>query len=379
MTEMMKQEPTIRVGVYTDGVPELTREGDVTILHNQLIGKGYHWQKRIESRLPGKVILPGSGDGWSADGIGLINELPPETYLRCVTGSEMNPQAPVEFLKAHAVIARSWLFHKLSAATAGGCHGQGRVDTPNMLVDWDDTTTHCGFDVCSDDHCQRYQGLQDVPSSLVASLEQTRGMVLTDAEGRVADARYSKCCGGRTEDYSACWGNESPSYLRSHADEYCDLSEMPDPLRRHFFETVLKDYDRNEEPFGEWSAVISKQAVADNLHDKLGRDVGSVRGVRILERGMSGRAFMALVEGSESNLIVGKELLIRRLLAPTHLYSSLIELEDLGDDIRITGRGWGHGVGLCQIGAAHMALKGASCSEILDYYYPGTRLVQLYR
>lgn len=368
------REPSVRVGLYTDGEPRISQSGELHLLHNLQIGHGFHWQKSMEAVLPGTIEIL---DRPTEEGVTLVNTLPAEEYLRCVAISEMSATAPVEFLKAHAVIARSWLMGKLRGHEVRKI--SGRVSTPEILIDWDDTSSHSGFDVCSDDHCQRYQGLQPLTPQAEEALESTRGIVLVDGDGNIVDARYSKCCGGTTELFSTCWQDDDPAYLKSFKDPHCDLSQMGAKERDELFATVLRDYDRNPEPFGKWEAKITKKRIADNMRRKFGRDIGDVTAVSVTCRGLSGRASVLSVSATKGTIRLGKELMIRRLLSDTHLYSSLFTLSDCGDSISIEGRGWGHGVGLCQIGAARMARDGAGFREILSFYYPSTILNQLYK
>lgn len=371
---MPDREPSVRVGLYTDGKPRISQSGKFHLLHNLQIGHGFHWQKNLEALLPGTIKIL---DKPTEEGVTLINTLPAEEYLGCVAISEMSAAAPVEFLKAHAVIARSWLMGKLKGQSTP--LASGRINTPDLLVDWDDTSSHTGFDVCSDDHCQRYQGLQNLSPQAKDALDSTKGIVLVDTNGDIVDARYSKCCGGTTELFSTCWQDEDPDYLKSFKDPHCDLSQMDENERKELFETVLRDYDRNPEPFGTWKAEISKKDIADNLRRKFRRDIGNVTEISVSRRGPSGRAALLSVSGTKGNLELGKELMIRRLLSTSHLYSSLFTLADCGDHITVAGRGWGHGVGLCQIGAARMARDGAGFRDILSFYYPSTTLNQLYK
>ena len=356
----------ITIGIPTSGAPEFEKQGDHTLLRNMLIGKDFHWQQSIEALLPGEVsVLPG-------EEYPVINRLPTEDYLKCVVGSEMNPGAPVEFLKAHAVISRSWATGKIT-----GCHDHsatGKTDIPGRIICWEDTCDHRGFDVCSDDHCQRYQGVQPLSDNVRKALEATEGEVLLTPEGRLVDARFSKCCGGRTEVFSSCWQPREEACLESFDDPWCNLESLSAQQREKILSAILKDYDRENQGGYRWTTEVTAEEIRRNLNVKFGRDVGSVSDLEILKRGKSGRAVTILVTGTGGRIEIGKELMVRRLLAPTHLYSSRIELKR--DKIRpglwhIEGAGWGHGVGLCQIGAARMAMEGYSYREILEFYYPG--------
>lgn len=359
----------ITIGIPTAGPPRLQDAGEGLVrLDNMLIGKEFHWQRELYVLLPGEVTVI---DHEGREEFSVINRLPVETYLECVVGSEMNPMAPIEFLKAHAIISRSWAVGKmLKVHPEDDC---GRADSPDRLIGWDDTSTHTGFDVCSDDHCQRYQGVQPVSDKAREAIRLTAGMVLTDERGDLIDARFSKCCGGRTELFSSCWQDHEMPGLRSFIDPWCDLSDVPDES----LNTIMKDYDLSTRGGYRWETRVAKYEIGRNLHEKFGRDVGDILYVSPVERGPSGRIKLLGIQGSRGNLILGKELWIRRLLSDTHLYSSAFDIEDSGAELILSGRGWGHGVGLCQTGAAHMALCGAGYREILGFYYPETRVSRL--
>lgn len=362
----------IRVGIKTDGEPVLRKEGEVTVLENMLIGDGFHWEKSIRALLIGKVETV-KLEKWE-DNISLINTLPVETYLECVVGSEMNPSAPVEFLKAHAVISRSWVMGKI--LNLHPCDPIGQINTERRLIGWDDTGSHQLFHVCSDDHCQRYQGLQKVHPISLQAIRSTANEILVSDRGNVVDARFSKCCGGITELFSTCWQAVEIDCIKSVKDPWCDLSALSIQNRRLLLSGVLKDYDLSTPGYGyRWETEIDKAEIEKNLKEKFGRNIGRLLKVTPLHRGASGRIDLMRLEGTESYLDIGKELWIRRLLSPSHLYSSAFEIEDLGEKLKLHGAGWGHGVGLCQIGAANMAAKGATYKEILAFYYPGARIL----
>lgn len=393
----------IEVGIPTDGAPvfEATEKG--ILLKNMLIGKDFHWQKSIEALLPGDVIV-------NDDPVfRIINRLPIETYLECVVGSEMNPEAPAEFLKAHAVISRSWAIGKIIGVHSGqanlesslcgsepsacgsswsrdgtdfsGANTQGKVFLPEKIINWEDTCDHHGFHVCSDDHCQRYQGIQPIRPEILDAIRSTADMVLLSPGGKLVDTRFSKCCGGRTEVFSSCWQDVEAPCLESFEDPWCDLTTLPEEKRDKVLSSILKDYDLANGGGYRWHTTVSSTEIEENLHKKFGRDVGKVRDLEVTERGSSGRATRLKVYGTKDILEIGKELMIRRLLAPTHLYSSAITInrtsnqQKEGDIIfEIEGKGWGHGVGLCQIGAARMALEGHHFRSILSFYYPSSTL-----
>lgn len=371
-------EYTIKVGIKTDGIPELECKEGYTLLKNMLIGDRFHWQTSIHARLPGEIVTYGNLSKnlkepvWE-DHISLVNILPLETYLECVVGSEMNPKAPFEFLKAHAVISRSWALGKILGLHSEG--GKGKINSPTKIIEWDDTATHKNFHVCSDDHCQRYQGLQEIPEASLNAIKETNGEVLLSKEGELIDSRFSKCCGGTTELFSTCWQPVDAACLQSFPDPWCDLSALSHATRGILLSSILKDYDQSAGGYGfRWEVEISKNEIRENLWKHFGRELGEIIKIESIHRGPSGRIDLLRIHGTKGLLDLGKELRIRRLLSSSHLYSSAFEIEDLGDIIRLKGKGWGHGVGLCQIGAANMAASGYSYKDILSFYYPGSIL-----
>lgn len=388
----MREEPEIRVGIITDGKPEVTPTAEGVLVSNLLIGAGFHWQQRIPARLPGRIEE-------IEEGKQIVNIVPMERYLEAVIGSEMNADAPIEFLKAHAVISRSWAMRKLhpecererKKASEGACHreseeegseGKGIIIDPSGEIEirrWEESDSHHGFDVCSDDHCQRYQGLPeggDVRTS--EAIEATRGEVLLDRQGEIADARFSKCCGGVTEVFSSCWRDEDFDYLPGQKDDWCDLSDMPEGEREQFLRSILKGYDQSTRDYHDWSATIRKSDIAANVRRQYNLDVGNVLDIHPLERGISGRITRLRIEGDKNSITIGKELAIRRLLSKKCLYSSWFDVENHGEGFILRGHGWGHGAGLCQIGAARMAYAGKDYREILRFYYPGTEIRKIY-
>lgn len=365
----------IKVGIKTDGLPIVREDRDFYLVENMLIGDGFHWQKNIEAKLPGKIYLFDKKGGMSKDNekVSMINVLPLEKYLECVVGSEMNPLAPIEFLKAHAVISRSWAMGKILNLHPAG--ENGFIAAADSLIGWEDTGAHQDFHVCSDDHCQRYQGLQPISSKALQAIRETDGEVLVSEKGEIVDARFSKCCGGKTELFDTCWQNLQVDCLQSFKDPWCDLSGLSLSSRRSLLGSILKDYDLKTEEYGyAWETGISKKEIKKNLKEKFGRDVGEILSLKPLHRGPSRRINMLRIYGSQGYLDLGKELWIRRLLSSSHLYSSAFEILDTGDAFKLIGHGWGHGVGLCQIGAANMAFNGKIYQEILSFYYPGSHL-----
>lgn len=369
-TTLFDREPTLRVGIPFRGeAPTPLGEGG-WLLSSSDIGRGFHWKRGI------RIVLPGDITTDRERGI-IINSVPVEKYLECVVGSEMNPEAPIEFLKAHAIVSRSWALHKT-------LHQQenGLPDSP--LESWEDTADHSGegFDVCNDDHCQRYQGLQPLSDAAREAIGATRGRALLDSDGNLADARFSKCCGGKTEIFSTCWQEKDFPYLVSQEDPWCDLSRIYPEERTHLLSTILKPYDLDRTPeeyvWDEWEAEISAETLRERVLATYGRDLGTIIRIEDSRRGPSGRIRNLRIIGENGELTVGKELPIRRLLSPDCLMSSNFTATTEDGKIRLRGRGWGHGVGLCQIGAAAMAHEGASCEEILQFYYPATKLKRLY-
>lgn len=354
----------IKVGIPTLGYPILEKQEKYTILKNMLIGKDFHWQRGIEALLPGKIEIVKEGD------YRIFNTLPLEKYLECVVGSEMNPEAPAEFLKAHSVISRSWALGKI--VNIHDHSDEGKVNLPDKIINWEDTCDHIGFDVCSDDHCQRYQGVQPIPSAVLEALKATAGEVLLSPEGKLVDARFSKCCGGRTELFSTCWQPREEECLESFDDPWCNLDQLTSSQKRRILKSILKDYDLINNGGFQWEEEVSAKLIENNLLHNFNRNIGKITNLKVLSRGASGRADRLEITGTDGNLEIGKELMIRKVLAPTHLYSSWFDIHALTPDKwLLKGHGWGHGVGLCQIGAARMALEGYRYKDILSFYYPG--------
>lgn len=342
-------------------------------VRNLLIGNGFHWQNIRDVFIPGELKFLEN----EQSSIRLINIVPVEQYLLSVISSEMNPEAPVEFLKAHAIISRSWAMRKVLGANEAD--STGKLYGPDCIIDWEEADEHIGFDVCSDDHCQRYQGLPEIiPDNAREAIAETERLVLRDSSGMIADARFSKCCGGITEIFSSCWADRDPDYLISQKDPWCDLSSMSEDLKYRFLSMVLKSFDRDTQDFYNWERIITGEDISDRLKSRFKIDIGLVRSIKIIKKGASPRAVRIRLEGEKGNIELGKELAIRRLLVNDCLYSSWFDIHKSDKtgipEFRLSGRGWGHGVGLCQIGAANMAFNGKSFREILDFYYPRTTI-----
>ncbi len=439
------------------------------------IGKGFHWQRRQDQSFRGSLRLIAREGRVIA-----INVIGIEDYLQCVIASEMSPTAGFEFLKAHAVISRSWLLAQLDKRDEVR-EGYSSVvcDTPDELIRWQDREDHLYYDFCADDHCQRYQGipmagiagqagndealpvmpgltghLPTVDPAMIRKtarvIEATWGQVLW-YDGHVCDARFSKCCGGALEEFKYCWEDKEVPYLkyaRDYASEFPDGERKPDGLfvasgaesalehpdlrdeqaarrwilssPRAFCNTrsqrllgqVLKDYDSETKDFYRWKVEYTQQELHDIILERTGEDYGVILDLIPLERGVSGRICRLKIVGSKKTKIIGKELEIRKTLSRSHLYSSAFVVEIAGQagndeaapavmpgdttvmpgapavmpgstghlpaSFILRGAGWGHGVGLCQIGAAAMGARGYDYRTILQHYYPNSQLKNIY-
>ena len=394
------------------------------ILYGVTIGVDFHWERKVTQKFAGTLkFIPDSGKVIAIDMIGV------EDYLLSVISSEMKASAGLEFLKAHAVISRSWVMaqianrrESLSADRQARClddikdmpslatvveasleHGSSAsVHFPadgGEYVKWFDHDDHRLFDVCADDHCQRYQGLTMAAGDTVRkAIDQTWGLVLTSG-GKICDARFSKCCGGKMELFSSCWEDKDFSYLQplpdtpDHdpaADPFCDTADD------RILSQVLNDYDLETKDFYRWTAEYDSAALSELVNRRSGFGFGDVLALIPVERGPSGRIIRLRIAGSKMTLTVGKELIIRKFLSESHLKSSAFEVHYLDAEgkevpaaeveaaaekgslvwsrLVLKGSGWGHGVGLCQIGAAVMASRGYGFREILSHYYPGSEL-----
>lgn len=341
------------------------------VLSDVTIGVDFHWQRKEAQRFAGALKLMVEGEQITA-----VNLIGIEDYLRCVIASEMKATASPEFLKAHAVISRSWLLAQIERRGTVPAGRPEFVETPDTLIRWADREDHLHFDVCADDHCQRYQGLSRLSSPRAdEAVLATWGQVLT-YEGALCDTRFSKCCGGMTERYGTCWENRDYPYLASVADrpaeggpDFCDTADDT------VLSQVLNDYDLETKDFYRWRVEYGRRELADLIRRRSGIDFGDeIRALEPLERGASGRIWLLRIVGSARTMTIGKELTIRRWLSESHLKSSAFEVSYTADRIILDGRGWGHGVGLCQIGAAVMGHRGYPYAEILAHYFPGAKL-----
>ena len=332
-------------------------------LKDVTIGVNFHWERRENQSFKGNLVLLAENDG-----IIVINDVGIEDYLTCVISSEMSADAPLEFLKAHAVISRSWLLAQIDGKAK--TTGQGKIDTPKELVTWQDHEDHEFFDVCADDHCQRYQGITKVSTAKAReAIEATWGEVLA-YEGEICDARFSKCCGGRTEVFSTCWEDVEVPYLKSFKDKFCHTEDAALLAR------ILPNFDQETKDFYEWKVEYTYAELSQIVRERTGLYFGKIVDLRPIERGPSGRIKKLKIVGSRKSRIIGKELEIRRTLSRSHLYSSAFEVEKTPEGFVLHGKGWGHGVGLCQIGAAVMGHLGYLYKDILLYYYRGADIVK---
>ena len=311
------------------------------ILYDVVIGIDFHWQQKRTFKYAGGLKFIVEGDRITA-----VNCIGMEDYLMSVISSEMKSSASIELLKAHAVISRSWLKARLKDHKAGHEH----------------------FDVCADDHCQRYQGLtMAVGDDVCRAIDRTWGQVL-EYGGDICDTRYSKCCGGRTELFSTCWEDVDLPYLQSVEDPFCDCENSS------ILSQVLNDYDLHTADFHDWTVQYTTDELSELVRTRTGIDFGTIVALEAVERGPSGRIKYLRITGTLREEVIGKELAIRKALSSSHLKSSAFEIEKSSDGFVLKGRGWGHGVGLCQIGAAAMAAQGYDYRQILSHYYVGAEI-----
>ena len=383
-------------GVLIDSLTLKPNDHSATFtLHDVTIGIGFHWERKEEQTFSGqlKFIVE---DGL----VRAINILPVEDYLTSVISSEMKPTASREFLRAHAVISRSWVLAQLrspyhKADTAKPITNDHIL---NRIIKWYDHDQHTLFDVCADDHCQRYQGRTRIISAAAqAAVKDTFGQTLV-SEGHLCDARFSKCCGGITEQFETCWQDEHKPYLVALRDSSINEGALPDlTVEENARQWILSDpksfcnsadgnilseslngYDLETPDFYRWTVEYTTTQISDIFRRKSGLDIGDIVDLRPIKRGPSGRIYELEIKGTKSTVTIGKELEIRRTLSESHLFSSAFVIEKTQEGFILKGAGWGHGVGLCQIGAAVMAAKGYTYREILQHYYPHTTLGSFY-
>lgn len=378
---------------------------DSFTVHDVVIGINFHWERKEHQTFQGALKLKVDEDG----NLLVINLVPLEQYVTSVISSEMSATSNVELLKAHSIISRGWLLAQIKPwrieRQADWSNGaiQPNARGEQELIRWYAKEAHTEFDVCADDHCQRYQGITKATDPRVfETIQSTRGDVLTFDE-TICDARFSKCCGGMVEDYTAAWDNTKLDYLtvlydgeqfpagfklpltdEANAREWI-LGNPPafcNTQDKEILSRILPGFDQETTDFYRWQVTWTQEELRALLQKKLGGDFGAVLKLEPVERAASGRLVKLRIVGEKATLVIGKELEIRRALSPSHLYSSAFiigaDSSPIPKSFTLHGAGWGHGVGLCQIGAALMAERDYGYESILTHYYPGAALHQLY-
>ena len=372
--------------------PHSTPERPTFLLKNVRIGIGFHWDRLEDQEFEGTLEIRDNADGTQT----AINRLDVEDYLSSVITSEMSATSSLELLKAHAVISRSWVLRPIISPSTGTDIPD--LSDPDRHIVWYERDAHEGFDVCADDHCQRYEGITrrdehpEAAANVQKAIDATRGQVLM-YDGKVCDARFYKACGGATELFENAWANEHYPYLEPVRDEigtplpdltieenaqafirtspsaYCNTTDA------RVLSQVLNNYDQETKDFYRWTVQYTKEELSDIIRERSGIDFGEILDLVPIKRGPSARLYEMQIVGSKRTMVIGKELEIRKWLSSSHLYSSafVVDRNENGDFI-LTGAGWGHGVGLCQIGAAVMADKGYTYEQILAHYFPGSEL-----
>ena len=339
-------------------------------LYDVTIGVNFHWERKETQVFLGTLRLV-----VEADKITAINELPVEQYLASVISSEMKATAGLELLKAHAVISRSWLLAQMRRREDKQEQKNdffSFIKKDDELIRWYDREDHTIFDVCADDHCQRYQGITKQTSKAVEqALKATRGQILCYGD-EICDARFSKCCGGVTEEFQYCWEDTPKPYLVSIQDPFCNTHD------KAVLAQVLNDYDQETNDFYRWTVEYTTEEISKLINENLKDDFGQITDLVPLERGKSGRIWKLKIVGTKKTFTIGKELEIRRALSESHLYSSAFDVEKTPTGFRLNGKGWGHGVGLCQIGAAVMGQQGYTYEQILLHYYRNAEIKRIY-
>ena len=373
------------------------------LLKDVIIGLKFHWERKEKQRFAGTLkIIKDNGK------LTAINIISIENYLSSVISSEMNAKSSLQLLKAQAIVSRSWLLsqlHRSKNLKKDKTKSKNEFVSETEIIRWYDREDHKFFDVCADDHCQRYQGITKIISDVaLQATEQTKGIVLT-YDDKLCDARYSKSCGGITESFYNVWEPIHITYLTTVVDykydpenfdlnfdseinaskwikgnvpSFCNLTD------KKIISQVLNDFDQETKDFYRWKVEYTQEELGELIYSKTKIDFGKIIDLVPIERGDSARIIKLKIKGTKKELTFGKELEIRRILSKTHLYSSAFIVEkgnivtDVPQTFTIYGAGWGHGVGLCQIGAAYMASKGYQFDEILFHYFTGTKLKKLY-
>lgn len=372
-------------------------------IYDVTIGINFHWERKETQIFSGTLRLVVEEEKITA-----INILPAEDYLISVISSEMRATSSIEFLKAHAVVSRSWLFaqiEKRKSVKESGNEFFSFSKTDTEYIRWYDREDHTIFDVCADDHCQRYQGITKATNqAVVEAVEATRGQLLMYGRG-ICDARFSKCCGGVSEEFENCWENKHLPYLSSIRDveekeklPYPDLTKeevaeewirnTPESFcntrNTHIITQILNNYDQETTDFYRWKVYYTQDEISELIRQRSKIDFGFIIDLVPIQRGKSGRITKLKIIGSLHTMTIGKELEIRRTLSSSHLFSSAFVVDKgplkngFPESFTLTGAGWGHGVGLCQIGAAVMGEKGYKYDEILLHYYKGADIRKFY-
>lgn len=370
-------------------------------LEGVTIGIGFHWERKERQVFRGQLRLV-----IDKGHIHAINILSVEDYLKSVISSEMSATASLQLLKAHAVISRGWLLAQIEKRKGISTDSQpSYYRTEKGYIRWYDREDHTLFDVCADDHCQRYQGItRQVSEKAEQAVNETAGEVLMH-QGRICDTRFSKCCGGMMEEYSTCWEDIEVDYLRVKTDRDSASQSFPDLTKeeetrrwiinspsafcnttdRRILSQVLNNYDQETTDFYRWKTTYTQEELSRLINEKLGIDLGCIIALRPIKRGKSGRICELEIVGERQSITIGKELEIRRVLSTSHLLSSAFVVDctytddqHIPDAFTLHGAGWGHGVGLCQIGAAMMGEKGYNYKDILLHYYQGATLKKIY-
>jgi SpoIID/LytB domain protein len=373
------------------------------LIKDVIIGLKFHWERKEKQRFAGTLkIMKDNGKLTAIDIISI------ESYLSSVISSEMNAKSSLQLLKSQAIVSRSWLLAQLERSKLlkkEKTKSKNEFISENEIIRWYDKEDHKHFDVCADDHCQRYQGITKIISDVARqAIEQTRGMVLTYDE-KLCDARYSKSCGGITESFVNVWEpihiayltsvidykyepenfdlnfvieHNASKWIKGNAPSFCNLTD------RKIISHVLNDFDQETKNFYRWKVEYTQEELRELIKSNTQMDFGNIIDLIPIERGDSARIIRLNIKGTKKEFTFGKELEIRRILSKTHLYSSafIVEKGDIENEVpqkfTFYGAGWGHGVGLCQIGAAFMASKGYQFDEILFHYFTGTKLKKIY-
>lgn len=367
-------------------------------IQDVVIGIEFHWERKENQRFRGSLQLIPENNG-----IRVVNQLPVEEYLLSVISSEMSATASTELLKAHAVISRSWLLYPILQPENQSNISAHTIDTAEKRIRWYERDAHTLFDVCADDHCQRYQGITRASTEKVRlAIAETRGLVLMDGD-KLCDARYYKACGGITERFDSCWADEHFSYLEpvrdtdnkedipdltleenarqwimSSPDAFCNTTDS------HILSQVLNNYDQETMDFYRWKVEYTQRELQELLTQRSGIDFGTILSLEPVKRGPSGRIIELKITGLKHTITIGKELEIRKWLSASHLYSSAFVVDCIPAGTEppaqfiLHGAGWGHGVGLCQIGAAVMGEKGYNYQHILNHYFSHATIQKIY-